>query len=389
MSITLTIPGRRRAGVRASSTRPSLLLATAALSAGALLPLAGAQAASAAEPDPFTVGYVWENQPSRPGCHAPAAAYSYASQGGANVICRDGVGAYTVKFPRLASPGGNVQVTAYGSTAAACKVGLWVPRASEEQVVVSCTGPGGVPRDASFTASFTAGGGAPNTVAFAWANNPTAPSYVPSSTYQYNNRGGLASVTHGPQPGAYTVSFPNRTGAPAGGSVKVTAYGPGSGTCKVVSWVPNAGASAEVVRVQCHDSAGRPSNERFSIVYADAMNFLGDNVLAAAYAWADRPATASYTPSLPYQRSTTLAHAGTVTARRTSPGLYDVFLPRQNEGTDGGHAQVTAYGSDPSRCQIGHWNDSPGGRTVQVACTTPTGAPVDTHFDLVYTGKLR
>src|SRR5262245_53978676 len=64
-------------------------------------------AAPAAAADPFTVGYVWSSQATPAGCFNASATYSYNSRGLTNSICRTGVGAYTVHFPGLASPGGN------------------------------------------------------------------------------------------------------------------------------------------------------------------------------------------------------------------------------------------------------------------------------------------
>src|SRR3712207_380186 len=72
--------------------------------------------------DPFTTGYVWNDQPARQDCFAPSSSYSYNSTTVANSICRTGAGIYVVHFPGLAAPGGNAQVTTYGATPANCKV---------------------------------------------------------------------------------------------------------------------------------------------------------------------------------------------------------------------------------------------------------------------------
>jgi hypothetical protein len=144
-----------------------------------------------------------------------------------------------------------------------------------------------------------------------------------------------------------------------------------------------------VVNIQCYNSAGNPSDERFSVVCVNGQNILGDNLLGDGYAWANQPSSASYTPALAYQRSTTVASAGTVTITSPAVGTYDVFLPYQDQGLDGGHAQVTAYGSGTARCQIGYWTQTIGGRTVRVLCFTNTGTLTDTYFALQYTGKVQ
>ena len=54
---------------------------------------------------------------------------------------------------------------------------------------------------------------------------------------------------------------------------------------------------------------------------------------------------ASYTPSTTYQHDQTISSSGTITINRPNVGTYDVHLPFQDQGWDGGHVQVTAYGS--------------------------------------------
>jgi hypothetical protein len=338
--------------------------------------------------DPFTTGYVWNNQISNPSCFNPSSPYSYNSRGALNSICRSSVGVYTVHFADLANGGGNVQVTAYGSTASNCKVGGWGPSGNELLVTVRCFTVGGAPKDANFTASFAGGGGAGNTIAWLWAHDPTAASYTPASTYQYNNRGGLGTVTRNGI-GNYSVRFPDSFGAAAAGNVKATAYGFTSGVCKVGGWGPIAGNTAEQVNVLCFTSAGAASDELFSVVYVNGMNILGDNVMATAYAWANSPSSASYTPVLQYQRSTTLSHSGTVTITRAGVGSYDVFLPFQNEGLDGGHVQVTAYGGGTNRCQVGFWGSAAGGRSAHVYCFNNAGVLADSFYDIEYTARIQ
>jgi hypothetical protein len=337
--------------------------------------------------DPFTAGYVWNDRTSQAGCYQPASSYSYNSRGSVNSVCRTGVGTYLVHFADLASSGGNVQVSAYGSTASNCKVGYWVPSGTEEQAAVYCFSFSGAAQDSYFTASFTSGGGSANTIQFAWANQPSTASYTPSSAYQYNNRGGgLATITRGGV-GSYTVSFPDSFGPAAAGGVKVTAYGSTSGQCKTTFWGPSG--SNELVGVQCYNSAGSASDEYFSVAYVNGMNILGDNLMADAYAWANQPSTASYTPALAYQSSTTIASSGTITISRAAAGSYDVFLPFQDQGLDGGHVQVTAYGSGSNRCQVGGWFTTSGGRTARIYCYSNAGVLTDSYFAVQYAGRVQ
>lgn len=348
--------------------------------------------AGAVVTDPFTVGYVWSSQPSVAGCYDASPYYSYNSRRLVNSICSrstGGVGQYRVVFRGLASSGGNVQVTAYGPTAANCKVLGWFPGGADQFVDVDCYSPAGARQNAMFSASFTRGGGSANTIGFVWAHSPQAASYTPTATYQYNNRGGGLATVQRAATGAYSVSIPDSFGAAAAGSVKVTAYGGTSGVCKVVNWGPNADATAEVVNVQCYNSAGSPSDELFSLVYGNGMNVLGNNLMADGYVWGNAPSSASYTPSPSYQRSTTISSAGTVTITSAAAGSYDVFLPHQHQGLDGGNVQVTAYGPGTGRCQVGWWGQVSNGRSVRVFCFTNGGALTDTYFTMQYTAQLQ
>jgi hypothetical protein len=365
------------------------VLALSAIAVAAVLVSAGPARASVS--DPFVTGYVWSNLASPSGCYAPSATYSYNSrtQGQLNnTICHVGVGSYVVHFPGLQSSGGNVQVTAYGSNLANCKVAYWVSTSTEEQVGVVCYSLAGVSQDNLFVASFASGrDGSAGLFDFVWADQPTASSYIPSTVYSEDNNyslGQSVTITRSGT-GSYTVSFPVFSGPVAAGSVKVTAYGSGSGVCKVGSWGPSGGN--ELVGVQCYSASGAPSDEYFSMVFASGMNVLGDNTLAEAYAWADQPSSSSYTPSLQYQRDTVGSKIGTITISRAGVGTYDVAMPFQNIGLDGGHVQVTAYGSGTNRCQIRNWSSNSSGRTARILCYTSTGTMADSFFAMVYVGR--
>lgn len=71
-------------------------------------------------------GYAWADNPTS-ASYTPNSLNSFNSSTVPVSITRSGVGTYAVRFPGLGggSSGGNVQVTAYGSDAATCKVGSW------------------------------------------------------------------------------------------------------------------------------------------------------------------------------------------------------------------------------------------------------------------------
>ena len=69
------------------------------------------------------------------------------------------------------------------------------------------------------------------------------------------------------------------------------------------------------------------------------------------------------------------------TVKKTGTGRYEVKLP--SLGTAGGHAQVSAYGSDASQCKPVRWNQAGSDQIVQVACFNATGAAADSQFSLL------
>ena len=98
---------------------------------------------------------------------------------------------------------------------------------------------------------------------YVWADNPTSPSYTPSTAYSFNSSGGAISIARRGV-GAYTVNFAGLGGnGSAGGNVLVTAYGNGSEACKVVSW--NSGGADFIANVRCFASTGTPVDTLYSI----------------------------------------------------------------------------------------------------------------------------
>jgi hypothetical protein len=163
--------------------------------------------------------------------------------------------------------GGLVEVTAYGSGSAYCKIGYW----GSNTVQVNCYANGGVPADSMFTLNFTDKSpiGTPS-YQYAWASDPFSANYTPATGYQ---GGGIASC----DPSAGTVTMQRlSTGnylailpkiSSVGSNVKVSAYGGAGETCKVVGWWGNSPAGTQV-NVACFDPAGNPADTYFDLVYA-------------------------------------------------------------------------------------------------------------------------
>ena len=92
--------------------------------------------------------FVWNYLPK--GSGALTGAYQWNSTGATNSISHYGTGRYTVRLPGQAGGvRGSVQVTAYGESAAHCKVERWLPSGSDLDVYVyvHCFAPGGAPTD--------------------------------------------------------------------------------------------------------------------------------------------------------------------------------------------------------------------------------------------------
>ena len=97
-------------------------------------------------------------------------------------------------------------------------------------------------------------------LAYAWANDPSAPSYSANPFFRHNPNGGNVTVTR-QSVGLYTVLWSSLS-LSAKTDVQVTAYGPGSSVCKIEGWGPQS------VRVRCFDpGTGAPLDSRFDIMF--------------------------------------------------------------------------------------------------------------------------
>jgi subtilisin len=104
---------------------------------------------------------------------------------------------------------------------------------------------------------------------YAWANNPTASSYTPSTTYSYNSSGQGISITRSGT-GSYSVRCDGIGGdGKAGGHVQVTAYGFDTHSCKVRYW--SSYGKDFVANVACYAVNGGARDARFTIYVEGPM----------------------------------------------------------------------------------------------------------------------
>jgi hypothetical protein len=132
---------------------------------------------------------------------------------------------------------------------------------------------------------------------------------------------------------------------------------------------------------QVASTAGSPVDTRYTLTYVKDMSIVGTNGgepgTWSAYAWANQPSSASYTPSLPYQFTAVFGATNTIT--RLGMGYYAVNFPYQSLGY--GDVQVTAYGSGSEFCKVVYWTPADG---VRVSCFDSTGTPKDTYYDVTF-----
>jgi hypothetical protein len=313
-------------------------------------------------------GYAWANDPTN-ALYTPSTFYSFNRLGNAISVRKPGgsTGRYIVKFAGLSALLGTkstVHVTGYLGDDNVCKPGG--PALVGDSIEVRC-----------YRASTKAAANAYFTllvtrnyadVAFAYANQPTGNNYAPQANASWNPAGPIKVFHTGT--GVYSVQF-NGLGAYTGsngGHVQVNAVGTTKQQqCKVGGW---GGSPNLSISVLCFGGAGVPTNSEFNVLFV----FPSDHL---AYAWADQPSTASYTPSTFYSSNPS---GGSITISRLATGRYNVTWTGADPYIfDGGDVQVTAYGGGAAECKVEGW----GSESATIRCFMPNGTLVDSYFDVL------
>ncbi len=199
---------------------------------------------------------------------------------------------------------------------------------------------------------------------FAYADQPSQPSYTASLVHSYNDGGGDITITRS-GPGVYSVSFEGLGSVGSGGGhVQVTSTDPGSRYCNVASW------GSSTANVRCYDLLGNLADGRFNVLVLRPGPELSDY----AFAWVSNPTAASSTPGGTYLYNPGTGGSATVTRHRA--GSYTIRFDDLETIGDGPRVDlVTAYNSD-ARCQVdGQLIDG-----FNVRCHSPLGYAVDTLF---------
>ncbi len=329
-------------------------------------------AASAAAPLSNRFAYVWADQPSAPS-YTPNAAYTYNATGGSTQITRQGTGTYQVTFNHPIGWGGaplGFSLTAYGSSTLGCSL-QWI--SSNVQLVLGVTCYDRVSHlraDSRFTLLVVGNGSLLPRSAFAFGNQPSAPSYTPNPAASYTSGSNPMLITHQPTAGEYNVNM--GLGNPAGSTFLVSEqfFFPGY-LCTTAAWLGTQ------VEVHCFDHTAAPKDHAYWALQVDG----GRPGRRLGFAWANQPTAASYTPSL--NRSFNSSGAG-ITVTRSGVGRYAVdFTGLQKLAGHTENVQVTPFGTGYTACKVVSWGNVTTGLRVNVECRKVNGTFKDARFNVL------
>jgi hypothetical protein len=331
-------------------------------------------------PTQWADGYFRTNgniiDPSSP--YTPGPSYSFdraARFGGAITVTKPDTttGRYVATFPHLSGYLGSrstVHVSGYYN---ADDVTYCKPASAylvSDKVEVRCFKVStGAPANAGFTVLVTR---SYSDLAFAYAHLDTATSsYSPSSKGSWNPAGTSTVVRSGV--GQYRVTF-NNLGSQLPpnvyGHVQVNAVGTSNAYCNAYNWGTD-GTPNVYVDVRCYATpTGAPVDRKFTALFVLPSDHL-------AYAWADKPTTASYSPFAYYSSNPA---RGPINIARLGVGRYTVDWPYvDRELLNEGNVHVTAFGGN-AVCKIASRLTL---TSVLVQCFAPNGAPADSRYSVL------
>jgi hypothetical protein len=307
------------------------------------------------------------------GTFTPDPSHAVATGLGAITIQNLATGQYQVSFGNLGGQGGNAQVVAYGTDNARCKIESFWQSGSSELLYVLCHTPAGSLVNSKFIVRYGRSlSSLPS--AYLLADQPSAASYTPGLTYNFNSTGVANTVTRSAV-GTYTVNLPGLGGA--NGNVLVTALGSGSAHCNVASWSSGAGTRPIVVR--CWSDTGVPADSMFSLAF-DGVGITGFRDVGG-FAWANDPASALYTPNTSYSYS--MAHrcdGGSHTAGKLSTGRYFMRHTRLPWIESTVHVTARNEAGAADYCKIEGWDQLDDGVEVTTRCFDASGTSKDSEY---------
>jgi hypothetical protein len=333
-------------------------------------PLHEAQAPALTTSARWADGYLHAGSPTTPS-YAPVPYLSYNRSGGSMNVTKPAgtTGRYIVTFSGLSAVLGTrstVHVTEYGLNDTYCKPvnGRLVNDKLEVRCFKASTR---APANAAFTVVVL---GINSNAVFAYAHQPTSTDYLAAAGGTWNPRGATRVFRLGM--GEYKVVFSGFAVAiPPGvaGHVQVNAVGTGKAHCTAADWDDEGTPDLNLI-VQCHTPAGLPVDSKFTALFLLPSEHV-------AYAFADRPTTASYTPN---PVATSNPSGGAVTITRTGVGDYIVVWSGVDPAVvDGGTVHVTSAFTDSTQCKATSLFDT----GVMVHCFAPNGKPADAYYSVL------
>lgn len=317
--------------------------------------------------------YVWADQPGSP-IYTPNSSYAYNATGGSIQITRWGVGTYSVAFNSTtswASGKYGFAITAYGASTSRCLMLAHHTAGTQLVVDVHCFNfLNRVNTDSYFTLLVVGNGSLLPGSAFAFGNQPSAPSYTPNPLASYTSGTAPMVINHNTLAGSYNVNL--GTGNPTRSTVLVSAKSGFWNLCKVGQWHPNN------VQVSCFDDTGAPNDGPYWVLQVEQ----GRPGRRMGFAWANRPTTPWYVPNQSYSFNSS---GGAITAVRNAIGRYVItFAGLQKLPGHTENVQVTGWGLGATVCKVTGWGNSGSSIQVGVECRRlSNGSFIDSRFNVL------
>ncbi len=275
-------------------------------------------------------------------------------------------GRYLVRLPGIGSPVGIAQVTPLSPVADSCSIVDMAPDRTDELIIVSCYGPDGTAKDASFTLLFAeANGDAPGVLVRA----------DPAGGMSLDSTGGRVRVSH-TAPGRYEAILddPRITGT---GYVQVTPLGTSPVRCRPTG---STASGSLRITIQCDTIAvdPAPADTGWLLTSVNGTGPHQDPNAPTAYAAVD-PAGPVIDPTHSYSST---GEIPTISLFRT--GVYQLTYRTLSNDHQDGTVQLTATGPAPRHCTTAGWNTNAAILTITVNCYDPTGQPTASTFNLAH-----
>lgn len=351
-----------------------------AMAAG--LAAAAAGPAQAAVPDKW--GFAYVSKPAVAGIPDPAhqagswpAAFKVHTAPGA-------IGRVFVTFPRVASKGGIVHVTAVNAGPVWCQAEKWAPAGINEVAVVRCHKAGGAPVFSPFTVLYTTStkGPFPAGRAYGYVHFQPAAGIVAS----FNSVGAANTVTPAGV-GVWTVRMPGLGSSASAGNVQVTAVNPsGPAKCEIAGW--SSAPGGQRFAVACFNGGSAPLKTGWTLSYQRGRSIFGGQPKLFAYTFNNKPSVPGpYAPAPAPVNFNSLAGINTI--RRAGTGLSLVQFPRV--GVLPNTVLVSPFKIGPGFCNLlTLWATFAASAQVtvrDVACYNSAGANATSASFITYTSS--